>query len=1459
MNTLFLKAPQLTAEIMRAHYCEHDLDKILPLFHETLTWIGAGEDQICYDYETIKDFFLRTYAEKAVPDCIITDEDYRLVSWDEHSCLVAGRCWIATKPETGYVIRAHQRVTFSYKLVDGELKITLIHISNPYADMREGEDFPEQIGRQSYEYLQRLLVEKTRQIALLNSTVSSGLKANWDDEYYSLFYVNEGLCRMLGYTEEELMAKCRGRMTELVYPPDLPQALTDCERCFANSLTYSTEYRMQRKDGKFIWVWDTGSKSKNEEGKTVINSVIVDITERRHTNDTIRRQKAFFQSLYDTTLCALVQYDLNGTFLNANAFTFDVIGYTEEQFRTETGGLLMSIVHPCDVDTVREHIERLIADRRPTVYNCRIIRRDGAVRWLCASANIINNMDGVPVIQAAYSDVTELQRVERERDSTYDSIPGGVAKVLIGTQLSLLEANDNFFQMLGTDRTAYKGTLSAVAPADRGAIVTAFMEAAETDAPVDIEYRCRRFDNERTIWIHLIARFVENAHGAKVYQCVFIDITKQKTAQIQLYRERDRYRIIMENSADVIYEYDRKTDTVVFYETIRRGDENEIAKHVSPNFSKKLYDQKIAHPEDAETVMRVFSGVQGGSAEVRLRNLKLNGDYVWCLLQGQPVYENGALARVVGIIRDITENKRISQEKERLQRIFDLELRRDYESICQINPSTGRYVMCTPSNASYYDIPTSGIFSEELAHAISRIVCSEDRETCLKTMSIGNMLKTLEEEKEGTCYYRVLTPDGSLRWKCARYTYFGDDGSILLNVRDVHDIRIAQQQEENRFRAILRETCEYIIETDVETKSYTLHLPTLINRYPLADCSDYGSLIARYSERYVAPEDREAFLRAVSLPEALNRMRREGGSCSIKYTVNTNGSPAYKTWNMSLYRYDDNREYMLSYILDITKLVLEQQEKEREAERNRQIIKDALTAAEQASRAKSDFLSRMSHEIRTPMNAVIGMTTIAAASLDNRDKLTDCLGKIGLSSRYLLSLINDILDMSRIESGKVSIINEEFDFRSFVEGISSLIYPQAKNKNIVFDLNIEGVVDERYRGDPLRLNQVLINILSNALKFTPEWRSVHLSIRETRRVRDRAYLQFIVRDTGIGMEKGLLTRIFEPFEQGGASISHSYGGSGLGLAISSNLISLMNGHISVSSTPGVGSEFVVELPLLTVPDNTPKQDVSLEDIRVLVVDDDLVTCEHTTLILNRIGVDAEYVTSGKAAVTRVKSALQRHTCYNIALVDWKMPDMDGVETARSIRRIVGPDTLVIIMSAYDWTEIEARAREAGVDFFISKPIFQSVVQDVLLKATRRRQSAATLPVQKEDFAGRRILLVEDNEINMEIARTLLEFRNASVDGACNGQQAVEMFRSSPPNHYDAVLMDVRMPVMDGIAATQAIRGLNRADAATVPILAMTANAFAEDIEQSRKAGMNEHLAKPIEPETLYARLASYFR
>ena len=313
------------------------------------------------------------------------------------------------------------------------------------------------------------------------------------------------------------------------------------------------------------------------------------------------------------------------------------------------------------------------------------------------------------------------------------------------------------------------------------------------------------------------------------------------------------------------------------------------------------------------------------------------------------------------------------------------------------------------------------------------------------------------------------------------------------------------------------------------------------------------------------------------------------------------------------------------------------------------------------------------------------------------------------------------------------------------------------------------------------------------------------------------------------------------------------------MAITKNLVSLLGGTIFVKSEEGRGTEFTVELPFGLSGRQLEKGKGELEPLKVLVVDDDYDTCEHACLLLDKMGLRTRWVLSGAEAVKVVQESHVSGDGYDVCFIDWKMPDMDGVETARSIRRIVGPDTLVIIMSAYDWTEIEARAREAGVDFFISKPIFQSVVQDVLLKATRRRQSADTLPVQKEDFAGRRILLVEDNEINMEIARTLLEFRNASVDGACNGQQAVEMFRSSPQNHYDAVLMDVRMPVMDGIAATQAIRGLDRADAATVPILAMTANAFAEDIERSRKAGMNEHLAKPIEPETLYARLASYFR
>ncbi len=262
MNPLFLKAPDLPAELMRAHYCDHDLEKVLSLFHPAPPRRGAGEEQYRHAYEGIRDFFIRTYAENVVPDCDITDEEYRIASWDERSCVVAGRCWIATKPETGYILRVHQRVTIGYALVDGELKANLIHISNPYEEMKDDEDFPTRIGKQSYDYFQNLLTEKTRQIDHLNRTLNCGLKANWDDAYYSLYYVNEGLCRMLGYTEAELMAKCRGRMTELVYPPDLPQALIDCAHCFANSLTYSTEYRMQRKDGSLIWVWDTAARAR---------------------------------------------------------------------------------------------------------------------------------------------------------------------------------------------------------------------------------------------------------------------------------------------------------------------------------------------------------------------------------------------------------------------------------------------------------------------------------------------------------------------------------------------------------------------------------------------------------------------------------------------------------------------------------------------------------------------------------------------------------------------------------------------------------------------------------------------------------------------------------------------------------------------------------------------------------------------------------------------------------------------------------------------------------------------------------------------------------------------------------------------------------------------------------------------------------------------------------------------
>ena len=540
----------------------------------------------------------------------------------------------------------------------------------------------------------------------------------------------------------------------------------------------------------------------------------------------------------------------------------------------------------------------------------------------------------------------------------------------------------------------------------------------------------------------------------------------------------------------------------------------------------------------------------------------------------------------------------------------------------------------------------------------------------------------------------------------------------------------------------------------------------------------------------------------------------------------------------------------IGIFMDIT----EQKEMSRKLAEQQESLRDALAAAEQANAAKTSFLSSMSHEIRTPMNAIIGLDSIALKDPDLSGRTREHLEKIGASAKHLLSLINDILDMSRIESGRMTLKNEEFSFREMLEQVNTMINGQCQDKDLTYECHINGKVDDYYIGDDMKLKQVIINILGNAVKFTPAPGTVSFTVEPVSRFEDKATMRFIMKDTGVGMDPAFLPKIFDAFSQEDEGKANKYGSTGLGMAITKSIVEMMNGKISVDSEKGVGSTFTVTVTLKTTDRRGESSvDIRPQDMHVLVIDDDPVACEHARLVLEEVGIASDSCFSGKEAIEKLRVARARREAYNLILVDLKMPEQNGVEVTQQIRTLYSGETTIIILTAYSWDDIMEEAIDAGVDSFMSKPLFASGVMQEFRQIIQRK-NINLHEVRKADLNGRHILLAEDMLINAEIMKELLGMRNMIVDHAENGQITVDMFSRSEENYYDAVLMDVRMPVMNGLEATTAIRALDRPDAKTVPIIAMTANAFDEDVQRSLQAGMNAHLSKPVEPEHLFETL-----
>lgn len=615
----------------------------------------------------------------------------------------------------------------------------------------------------------------------------------------------------------------------------------------------------------------------------------------------------------------------------------------------------------------------------------------------------------------------------------------------------------------------------------------------------------------------------------------------------------------------------------------------------------------------------------------------------------------------------------------------------------------------------------------------------------------------------------------------------------------------------------------------------------------------YTDLYEYKVARFVKEEDAVDMTEAVSKSYIQSHLTKEDSYLQFEYQTHND---AEKWENMAILptKFKDG---VVTNILIAVQDLTELKENER---RIRLALQNAFKDAESANRAKSDFLSQMSHDIRTPMNAIMGMTTIAQMNLDDKKRLTDCLNKITTSSKHLLALINDVLDMSKIESGKITLTEEPFNMAEMIDSLMAIIRPQVNAKQQHLKINLSHIEHEDVIGDTLRIRQVFVNIMGNSVKFTPEEGTLICSITELpSKISGKACFEFVFEDNGIGMEESFIEKIFEPFSR--SQTSAKIEGTGLGLAITKNIINMMNGEIKVESELGKGTRFTIQFYL-------PLQNVDVEDaeclanLNVLVADDELSACETTCQILNHIGMNASYVMSGEEAIQKIIEVKENNDDYAAVILDWKMPNKNGVETAKEIHETINHEVPIIILSAYDWTTIEQEARAAGVNAFIEKPLFRSrlvYVLKSLIEPNLNRKDSELDDFMENDYSNKRILLVEDNELNREIASELLDVLGVQVEIAVDGQEAVEIMEEKPENYYDLIFMDIQMPRLNGYQATETIRKINKAYIKDLPIVAMSADAFADDILKAKNAGMNDHVAKPVELSKLSEALEKWLR
>ena len=984
-------------------------------------------------------------------------------------------------------------------------------------------------------------------------------------------------------------------------------------------------------------------------------------------------------------------------------------------------------------------------------------------------------------------------------------------------------------------------------PDDREAVDREVAAQMEEKGEYVVEYRMKKRDGSY-IWIHDLGRRAISEDGRPAIASVCIDITTQKKAQeevLGLYnnipgavfrcRFDDDFTVIEAN--DGLFEF--------------LGYTREEFAALGNRMAAVIYPQDLVSMADnLREQLRYGNTIQNEN-----RLICKDGSVKWISIKAQLFHENYDEQYFYCVFVDITDEKIL---QERIRELYEEEMAY-FSELSSKEGSIQGTINVTQNRVESY-LSNSDVAVAHVGDTYEQIM--RNLADSADDMAYGEKIrrelsrdKVLADYAAGKVDYHLnflRRRSSGMFWSNTnlRSCVNPATGDVIMffYTKDITE-KILQEQLLGRIAEV-----DYDIITDIDMASGNYTLAAYDSRQPPAIPlqGDFQREVRAVANQYMDEAARSEFLQKLDFAYIRRQLEEQD---TYTFVLEVEDGRGHRVKRFQLFYISRELQRVCMTRADVTDVVRQEQKQKEE-------LAAALVAAEQANAAKSDFLSRMSHEIRTPMNAIIGMSTIAAQSIGDDEQVADCISKIGISSRFLLSLINDILDMSRIESGKMLLKSEKIPTEEFLAGINSICHTQAASKGVDYECIVDPVLDDFYVGDAMKLQQVLLNILSNAIKFTDQGGKVTFSVHERRKNKNDAELRFIVNDTGIGMSEEFLPHIYEPFAQESAGTTALFGGTGLGLSISKNIVDLMGGKITVRSIKGIGTEFTVDVKLGITEEaklhhHQKKQDYNFSHLKTLVVDDDVAVCESAVVTLREIGVSAEWVDSGRKAIDRVKTLWGENRYFDMLLIDWKMPGMDGIETARQIRGIVGPEVTIIIMTAYDWISIEHEAKLAGVNLLMSKPMFKSSLVSAFSKALGQKEEQARQELADYDFTGRRVLLGEDNALNTEVAVMLLENKGFEVDTAENGLRALEMFSKSQPGYYDAILMDIRMPLMDGLTAASSIRHLSNPDARTIPIIAMTANAFDDDIEKSKAAGMDAHLAKPIDPDRLYQTLYDF--